>query len=422
MGQEILYCHKCGQRLIGDDFTRGRAHTFNNRQYCSKCLPQEISTGAHQAIKDKPRDVSTASHRAIKDRPRDVSTASHRAIKDAPPGSRSRMRPGTTRSTRAVSPRSNLPVVILGVVGLAIVLVTIIVAVTNSKTVDPPPDPITKSAPLPPPETPKTATPKVDPAKIAAELKELDDKVQSLVKNEQFGGALDLLTEARKRRDVNDWTYPIKKKFEEVEAIPARLYPDLRQKGLTAQLRGATAEVQPLRARLGTWGKKDLIDDFDRMIKETIPHEDLPAGATVLVQYPNPDRSKYTPLGDVVNDSLVGVERFGGPCVGFESGRDILTIPTEGEVRVVYTTTNPTMLTVVLRATAPDGKNYPFNFWLHNPVQGKPQLLKCSLSVLKDWQNNLITKGAVVNNIYVRQEGGAGNLTVHEFVIFKTKD
>src|SRR5689334_5906527 len=43
MGQEILYCNKCGKRLVGDDFTRGRAHTFNHRQYCTGCVPQQHS-------------------------------------------------------------------------------------------------------------------------------------------------------------------------------------------------------------------------------------------------------------------------------------------------------------------------------------------------------------------------------------------
>ena len=49
MGQEILYCNKCGKRLVGDDFTRGRAHTYNNRQYCTKCLPQQ-----HAAVPTAP--------------------------------------------------------------------------------------------------------------------------------------------------------------------------------------------------------------------------------------------------------------------------------------------------------------------------------------------------------------------------------
>lgn len=39
MGKEILYCHRCGKKLISDDFTRGRAHTLVDRSYCNGCVP-----------------------------------------------------------------------------------------------------------------------------------------------------------------------------------------------------------------------------------------------------------------------------------------------------------------------------------------------------------------------------------------------
>lgn len=396
MGQEILYCNKCGRKLLGDDFTRGRAHTFNNRQYCATCLPQDITTGSHKAIKEKPT-------------------------------SRTKKRAGSSRTARAPA-NSNGVAIIVGVAAAAIVMVVLIAAVTSSKVEESAPAPIAKSAP-PEPVKPPPAAPRPDPAlavrekeKAAVERKELEEKVETYLKNEQYGAALDLLGEARKRRDSVDWTAPIAKRIQELESMLTRIYPPVREKGNLAQLRGSAAEVQVQRTRLVIWGRKELIDDFDRMIAETLPHEPLPPGAVVLLRYPNPDPVKYTLLGDVKSEGLVGVERFGGPCIGFESGRDILTIPEEGEVRVVYTTTSPSLLTVVLRATAPDGKNYPFNCWLKNPEVGKPQLLKCPISQLKDWTNKLITKGAGVNNIYVRQEEKAGVLTIHEFVIFRTKE
>lgn len=39
MGREILYCTKCGKALTADDFTRGRAHTYDHRQFRTACVP-----------------------------------------------------------------------------------------------------------------------------------------------------------------------------------------------------------------------------------------------------------------------------------------------------------------------------------------------------------------------------------------------
>lgn len=44
MGNEIVYCHKCGDRLLQSDFEKGRAVVILKRSYCGKCS-EALKTG-----------------------------------------------------------------------------------------------------------------------------------------------------------------------------------------------------------------------------------------------------------------------------------------------------------------------------------------------------------------------------------------
>lgn len=391
MGQEILYCNKCGKRLVGDDFTRGRAHTFNNRQYCTACVPQE-HTGAHKAIReDEKRKTGT--------------------------GRRVQPKPPTTRAT-APPPRKS-PLVPLVAAGLVLAAVGGVVAVVKSGTADPAPEALRqKPPPVANPAVPAGPTRE----KLAQDLKELEPKVQKLTAGEQFAAAIDLLEEARKRYATPEWTQAIEKRAKEVHAIPTGLYPSLKERATAAQLLGAKTEVQQERARVATWGRKDLLEDLDKAVAAVIPKEPLPAGAKVLIGWPKGGDARYNLLGTHRDGALAGTP-FYGNCVmvGWESGLEIIKIPEEGEVRVVYSTNSPKPITLVLRAFGPDKKNHPYNFFIQKPEPGRPQGFKIPAKVLKDWNNVPILPGAVVDNIYLRQDDVAAVFKVHEFVIFATK-
>ena len=43
MGNPIVYCGGCGRSLREDDFTKGKAHTVDNRPYCTGCKPMPES-------------------------------------------------------------------------------------------------------------------------------------------------------------------------------------------------------------------------------------------------------------------------------------------------------------------------------------------------------------------------------------------
>jgi hypothetical protein len=385
VGQEILYCNKCGKRLVGEDFTRGRAHTFNHRQYCTQCLPQQ-----HASAPPPPPAQEDSRGRA-------------------------RLKPPTARTTPVPAPSKPGAMIRIGVgLGIAATGVIAVLLLTRPEP-PPPPDPVvTKPVPPPVPAGPSKE-------QLARELKELEPKVQKFLDGEQFSAAVDLLGEARKRHKAADWVKPIDNRIQEVQAIPTGLYSSLKNRATSARLRGALTEVQQERARVVNWGRKDLLEDLDRALAVIVPREPLPPGAKVLVQYPGGDPSRYRTTGQIKDGMLLAGSDNNGVFVGFESGKEIFKVPEEGEIRMVFTTTSPKLMTVVLRALGPDGKNHPYNHWLENPDVGKPQAIKIPVGSLKSWNKEPILKSAVVDNIYVRQDDTAAVLKIHEFVIFATK-
>lgn len=132
---EILYCNKCGRKLVADDFTRGRAHTFNHRQYCTACLPQEHS-GAR--------------------------TGTGRHTK----------KPVTARATAAAPAPPKVPAALMIGVGLGVAAIGVVAVILIARPTETPP-PV---RPIPPP----VAQPGPTREKIAEELRELDGKVQKL--------------------------------------------------------------------------------------------------------------------------------------------------------------------------------------------------------------------------------------------------
>jgi len=408
VGQEILYCNKCGKKLIGDDFTRGRAHTFNNRQYCTACVPQSLSSGAQPTHKEPPRPV---------ERPQAATQGRLKAIK-----------PPTTRATPpAAAPVSSTALLFVGLAVIAVAVVIIYVVRTSGSS-DPAPEPVVAkpppaAVPAAKPDAPKPAPPPAIPKeKIAKDLQELEAKIRPTIKNEQFSAVIDLLEEARKRVDASEWTQGVAKLITDAQDKATALYGPLKEQSSAAQLRGGLAEVQQARARLVGWGRKDLLDDFDKAIAAIVPREPLPPGASVLAVFPNGNMSRYRYQGEQKNGTLVGVVAFDGMCVGIESGQEIFKIPSEGEIRVTFTTNSPKEIELVVRAYGPDGKNHPYHANRSGAEVGRPQVMKFPIAQLPDWNNNLITLGSIVDNIYFRQNDPSAVLTVYEWVIFKTKD
>jgi hypothetical protein len=147
MGKEIVYCGGCGKSLLEDDFSRGKAHTVDNRPFCTTCKPR---TG--------PDPNQTSSRlSAMKS-----STARHLPA----------VTPATTRRRRERD-SSKAPLIVGGaLVGVGLLLLVIFLSASGSKPSEPPPPdpaPAPKSAVAPKP----ASTPK-EPDRAALALKDLE--------------------------------------------------------------------------------------------------------------------------------------------------------------------------------------------------------------------------------------------------------
>lgn len=45
MGQGIVYCGVCGERILEPDFKKGKAVTINKKNYCPKCSKDVVKEG-----------------------------------------------------------------------------------------------------------------------------------------------------------------------------------------------------------------------------------------------------------------------------------------------------------------------------------------------------------------------------------------
>lgn len=52
MGQEIVYCSVCGDRITGADFEKLRAVTVLKKHYCRKCSKEVIKDSSEGAAHD----------------------------------------------------------------------------------------------------------------------------------------------------------------------------------------------------------------------------------------------------------------------------------------------------------------------------------------------------------------------------------
>lgn len=83
MGQEILYCFNCQERITSADLDSANALRFGNRVACKKCVPDLIATLNPQERKELVARVQSATT----DR-RSGSGLTSRAARPAVPGTR----------------------------------------------------------------------------------------------------------------------------------------------------------------------------------------------------------------------------------------------------------------------------------------------------------------------------------------------
>lgn len=148
MGQAIVYCWKCQNRIVAGDFEAHRAFQAGGHTSCQACVGDLLRTLTGSDREALLSQVSRAAETPSRPDPSQKSTGRHAAMRDAShktPG-------GGTRAVAAVpGPRSPLPLA-LGAAAVAILLILVIVAVSGGKD----PTPTRSEAPPPPPPVAET--------------------------------------------------------------------------------------------------------------------------------------------------------------------------------------------------------------------------------------------------------------------------
>jgi len=245
LGKEILYCHQCGKKLYSEDFTRGRAHTFDHRQFCTSCLPQG---------QERPAPSDKAERSAT----------------------RRRTAPALERASAPAPRAAKFPLaLVVGGIGAAVAVVLIATFYPSSPPAKPsaPADPVKAVKTVETPREPVEPPPKPpEPgAKYQAELDELDRIIRQGVEAERFGGTIDVVSEAVKRHPEPEWKEALTKRTTDVREGGWKTYADLKRQAQTARSLGDAPTLAKLRARIVKWELHAVLAAFDKDFGASAP-------------------------------------------------------------------------------------------------------------------------------------------------------
>lgn len=236
MGQEIVYCYKCSSRIVVGESGKGASYSIGDRVACADCAASLLET-----LPPRERDELLA-----------------RMAKTPQRGTRSPGKRTPSRGTESVAPpaASSRTPLILGAVGVGIVLILLIAAMSGGKPPrqpDPVPQPVERRT-----DPPKVAIPP-PPVKESydAELERIDASVAGVNRQEGFKEALDYLASARKRHDAAEWTLAVDQRIARTNAEIRTLYESLEAKAIDARRRGAETDVKEITDRVARWTLPD---------------------------------------------------------------------------------------------------------------------------------------------------------------------
>lgn len=227
-------------------------------------------------------------------------------------------------------------------------------------------------------------------------------RVAPYPKSEQFGAAIDLLEEARRRHDSAEWTDPVDVMVVEVRQSAKSLLKSLVPKALDAKARGAGAEVSEIKARVSRWGVTTCVSDFDKELSSPPPRVDIPAGGLVLLKFPPGETKNYQLLGRLEGGALVGNRAPNSLTLGFNNpSKGIFHFPVEGEVRLSYFTMSPKPLLITCRVTLEEGHARSYGWRLVKPEVGKPAQAVARLQDFRDVEGHPVRPGGLVGSLTI---------------------
>ncbi|HXX95132.1 MAG TPA: hypothetical protein VEN81_16030, partial [Planctomycetota bacterium] len=139
MGQEIVYCSKCAERLLGSDFDKGRAFRVGDMSVCLKCARELLPTFSpldRQVLMEKFKELdlkkSSGSFPALRSSSTQVPTVSSSSTQMKAARSSSAGFPSVKAPIPAEVPRASSKIVLGAVVGV-VLLILIIMALMGDR-------------------------------------------------------------------------------------------------------------------------------------------------------------------------------------------------------------------------------------------------------------------------------------------------
>lgn len=315
MGQELVYCFKCGNRLKASDFDKAAAFRISDKTCCSTCavgLLMTLSQEDQQAVLQK------------------IAKAKEPEPPTAPPHKVSTVRKAAQRGDIATSQSSAMPIV-MGLALVAVIGVTLVIALSGKRTppspkIARPPavEPPAAAAPAKPPDEPKP--PNLDPkeasakkaldaaraidakdlpAKVKAyqaavwesektsvfdeatrehaawldkwrkqiesELAAVDDRVRGWVDTEEFRTAIEALKELRTRYSDVEWTVPIDRRQSSLKKTIDDLFQTLANEAIAAKKKGEDGKKWS--DRIARWGLDEYRSSLESSLAEAAVDE-----------------------------------------------------------------------------------------------------------------------------------------------------
>lgn len=317
MGQEISYCAKCAIRILSSDIEKGKAFRIGNQTVCKDCAPQ-VAPGLSA---EELRLASSKTPRRGMPLP---APTPREPLPSITPRGGTRIDSGPPSKTRrAISEAARPPsknYLALGLAGGGFVLLLVVLglALGGRAPAPPPPPPAGKSGP--PSPAPKMEDANARAARLALEkahafmkdrpgdlegqialfeeafrasqgteyfeqaraardallvrrmadipreMAALNDQVRPLMEKEEFKAVLDLLAQARKKREAAEWTALVDGRVQEIEKAIGQTFDALKDRAIGDKIEGKTDEVRKARDRVARWGLPDRLEAFDAFL------------------------------------------------------------------------------------------------------------------------------------------------------------
>lgn len=311
MGQEIVYCFKCQQRIVSSDYAKGLAYQIENHSCCSAC-----AVGVLDTLTPKQKELLLAKmFKATKGKQPDAPEP----VASAYPSAGTRKIPVIAAPKPAGFPQP----VLWGGIAVAVVLVGFLALPDRT----PPPTPPQSMAPVPQPrpavadpgpsaeerrktERAKEAVRKAKefeiahPANVeeqvvrwraarlealqtgyeaeaeretkkaearaveaqAREVADLERRVREEASRKDFKAALARVAVERPRRNTPDGSALLDRLEREVRDSAASALKEIQTKATAARDRGAKGEVEALKAEVAKWGFPELLAELESSV------------------------------------------------------------------------------------------------------------------------------------------------------------